>query len=731
MRPLLKTPRTWWPAWSTNAALRAVRATLVVPGLFALSLVGLHNLQLATFAAFGAFATLVLANFSGSRRDKLAAHAGLAAVGCMLLTVGTAVNSPALIAAVVTIPVVFAVLFAGLLGPNAVSGTTAALLAYVLPAASPGTVDMVPVRLAGWLLASAVGTAAVLLLSPRPPYDRLRRAAASSADALARALDTALRGATERGPWDEAVGAKQALLDAFTATPFRPTGLAAADQGLTAVVESLEWTTTTVGDALAETDTLAHAPESDRGLVDAASGILRDVALMLRGQAVEPDFARLEGQREASAAARQALAGVYGARAGHLHPAFHANAIAVAVRTTAMYALVASGRARLEAFADLRRSWYGVPLETTSATRPHPVLAGVRRLLVGHTSLRSVWFVNSVRGAVAIAAAIAVADLSNVQHGFWVVLGTLSVLRSNAAATGASAWRALLGTVIGVGVGAGLILAIGTNRAALWTALPVAVLIASYAPGTAPFAVGQAAFTVVVSVLFNLLVPVGAIVGIVRVEDVALGCLVSVVVGVLLWPRGASGVVVDDLADAFHRGGEYIAQATRWALGSRDASTDPTGLAGSAVSAGLRLDEALRGFLAEQRAKRIPREELWRLVGAAMRLRLTAHSLTQVDGQDGDDEAARAAIVERAEHVAGWYGALAERLTRRACSQAEPGAQALAGLATEARARAEAISSHPSCLWVALHLDHLESHLPDLVGPTELVVALRRRPWWR
>ena len=104
---------------------------------------------------------------------------------------------------------------------------------------------------------------------------------------------------------------------------------------------------------------------------------------------------------------------------------------------------------------------------------------------------------------------MAIADLANVQHGFWVVLGTLSVLRTNAASTGSTALRAIVGTAIGFFIGGAFILLIGDNTAALWVALPVAVLVAAYSPGTAPFAVGQAAFTVTVSVLYNILVPVG------------------------------------------------------------------------------------------------------------------------------------------------------------------------------------------------------------------------------
>src|SRR5262245_51562585 len=98
--------------WSKPAALRAVRATLVIPTLFALTDLVIGNLQMATFAAFGSFATLVLASFGGRRRNKLVAHLSLGAAGSLLLAIGTAVNSSTALAALVTVPVVFCVLFA-------------------------------------------------------------------------------------------------------------------------------------------------------------------------------------------------------------------------------------------------------------------------------------------------------------------------------------------------------------------------------------------------------------------------------------------------------------------------------------------------------------------------------------------------------------------------------------------------------------------------------------------
>src|SRR6516162_3834967 len=183
-----------WPSWSRPAAMRTLRAVLVIPPLFALTFEGLGNLQMALFAAFGGFATLILASFGGSSRDKLIAHLGLAVTGSIGLIVGTAVAGITWLAVLVTIPVAFGIFFAGVAGPNAASGVTAALLPYVLPVATPGTVSMIPDRLAGWWLASVVSTAVVLLIPAPAPGDRLRAAAAGSAHALAAHLEASVRG---------------------------------------------------------------------------------------------------------------------------------------------------------------------------------------------------------------------------------------------------------------------------------------------------------------------------------------------------------------------------------------------------------------------------------------------------------------------------------------------------------------------------------------------------------
>jgi len=784
----------WWkPVWSVPAATRAVRATVVVPSLFAISDKVIGNPQVALFATFGGFATLVIASFNGTRRDKLVAHLGLAVAGSLALIIGTLVSGTTWLAAVVTVPVTFAIFFAGIGGPNAASGSTAAMFAYVLPVASAGDAGMIPSRLAGWWLASAAGTIAVLLLSPRPPGSQLRAAAAALAGELASRVRAAAAGEVTK---PEAMrAAKERLRAAFTAAPYRPTGLATADQALSSLVQLLEWGAAQASDSFDGHIDLTRACPQDRDLLRRSAGLFDDVSALLSGRPAEPDIAGTEAARARSAERLSELSGRPGEPDARLAAAqaVHAQGISAVAESAIADALIVSHRASEATIEAERRYWYGTAAAPVTAGLAEPQstaasprvagLAGAATLVRRHASIRSVWFLNSLRGALALAAAVAVADLSGVQHGFWVVLGTLSVLRTSAAATGATAWRALAGTAVGFAVGAALLVGIGTGQAALWVALPLAIAIAAYAPGTTPFLVGQAAFTVTIVVLFNLLVPAGWRVGLLRVEDVAIGCAVSLAVGVLFWPRGVASVVGDDLADAFRAGAAYLTQAVDWALSEL---LVPPAAAVTAVSAGIRLDDAVRGLLTEQGSKKLGKEDLWALVNASTRLRLTARSLAglrpatpepgaaPVPGAacvplEGSAEYAGApactSLRSVAAGLAGFYATVADTMRVPGHGSLAPvpvppltgGAMPRRGREGDPPAEYEPSSSsrslrsdldgdvrsdegsiapahqlpHPHLLWVQEHLHHLSVSAQTVSDPALRLAEVRQRPWWR
>jgi uncharacterized membrane protein YccC len=167
-----------------------------------------------------------------------------------------------------------------------------------------------------------------------------------------------------------------------------------------------------------------------------------------------------------------------------------------------------------------------------------------------------------LRSGVALAAAVLLARSLGVDHAFWVALGTLSVLRSNALATGQSAIAASLGTGIGFGVSSAVLAVIGLHEGGLWVVLVLTVFLAGYLPQAGGFVAGQAAFTVFVVALFNLVDPQGWHTGLVRLEDVMLGASVSAVVALLFWPRRIEPLVARLTAAASDESGRLLAGTT-------------------------------------------------------------------------------------------------------------------------------------------------------------------------
>ena len=619
--------------WSVPAALRALRAAIVVPALLALTFKGFSAPQVTTYATFGGFAHLVMTSFTGDRRRRLIDHLGLGIAGTVLITLGTLVNGSALAAGLVTLVVSFVVFEAGALAPNVAAAGLPAMLVYVLPAASPGAVGTIPARLGGWWLVTGVATAIIVAMTPRKPERQLRTAAAETADAMAREAQAIASASATGELQDETRGLQGRLIKLMRASPVRPTALSAADYALGGVVEGLGWVGTLLSEAAAAGDQGPSQP-ADRALVTTAAQILTSVAQRLRGERATIDVGRLESERRQRAPA--ALAGNSGPTGqpdpqksdrALAHSLFHATSLALAVRNVAVEAMVATRQASVAEVAQMRREWAAAPAQALPAADGKRPVATAVRVWTARANLRSVWAVNSARSALAVAAAVTVATLTDVQHGFWVVLGTLVVLRTTAVATGSTALRALLGTTLGVLVGGAIVLGVGTNTDVLWALMPVVLLVAAYTPGVSPFAAGQAAFSIFLVILYNLLVPVGWKVGEIRLEDVAIGVGISLVTGVLLWPRGVASVVAEDFNDAVVAGARYFMEGAAWALGTR-AEAPATGR--PAVEAGLRLEDAMRSYLAEPGSKPVEADELWYLVGTVKRLRLMATSLVDI-----------------------------------------------------------------------------------------------------
>jgi hypothetical protein len=723
----------------------ALRAAIVVPVAFALALVVFDQPQMALFASFGSMALLVFVDFGGSWRARLRAYLGLVGAGACLIALGTVCSRSVWLATAAMAFVAFAILFAGVLNGYIAAAHSAAMLTFVLPVMVPADTGVLPMRLAGWGLAGALSISATLLLWPQRPRGALRADAARAARALA-ALVQAQTAADPADPADQVAIARTgedareataAVRRRFLGLQHRPSGTASRVAALARLTEDLGWLRGLTGRGLVSAS--VDSPlRSERIEVEAA------VPIALRAIAVRLDLGE-EGRASAAMNAREALERVRRAHEALGHALVEHAARWQAQRDEALATRELDEAYRLRQLtAATLRTGRDALLACGDPVADDPL--GTRRARIGatgrlartHTSMRSVWLRNSIRGAAGLALAVLIGQLSDLQHAFWIVLGTMSVLRSSALATGSTILQALLGTLGGIVAGGVLVELAGNDRVVLWTVLPFAVLLAGYAPRAISFAAGQGAFSLVVLVLFNLLAPAGWRVGIVRVEDVAIGAGVSLLAGALIWPRGATAVLREAVGATYVRAAGYL-DATIDAL----LSPDGDGVLGGdnvhvslepaereATDAAQLLQETVRDYLTERSSARGSLDDATVLIAGASRARRVAGllqnaqafaRLAPVDGSLPQLALARAAFERQQRELCDWYAELGVSISR---ASPAPDPQAVdaqdpekppAAVVLERGDAQEGIPQGLAIAWAHRQLAALAEHEPALV----------------
>jgi len=681
-----------------------VRAAIVVPVAL---LIGraVGDRQTALFAVFGAFAFLVFVDFGGPPAARLAAYLTLAALGAVLIPIGTLCSTEPVPAAAVMAVVAFIILFAGVINGYLAAASSAALLTYILPVMVPARAAAIPDRLLGFALAAGTAIPAAMLLFPKRPRDRLALAIANGCDAVAQAV-------ADPGPDTQAAAASaiESMYRQFSSTPFRPTGTTGATGALAVLVDELDWLRGLVAFSLRSQP--ARSTEGERALLDLSVGTLRRCSELLRGRRV-PGGDERPLVRGRAAVIDEALQMVRDPAIRDdddrlwdvITSVWNARVISYAVVDIARHAAIA-GSHRIE--GETGPGWLAF------IRRQSVALSASGRVILAHADVRSVWFRNSLRGALGLSVAVLLGQLVGLQHAFWVVLGSLSVLRSSALSTGTTIVRAVIGTTVGIVIGGALLLAIGTNTALLWTILPIACLLAAYAPRAISFAAGQAGFTVAVFVIFDLIAPTGWSVGLVRLEDVLIGFGISLFVGLLFWPRGAGAVLRRSIGASLSTAARYArAAASGVFVGGAEAST--AGWEGEAAAAQNRLDCAFRQRLAERPSDDPNLTELSILVTSTTRVIRTAgaaHRLAEMVG-DAPRPHAAAQLQADADAISDWYIAFAKAFSAGATA---PAPQTLDPLERPAMLEAVRRPSTDSrtgaiaalaCAWMGLHVDHL------------------------
>jgi uncharacterized membrane protein YccC len=570
------------PAWLLRrdpglvAVRRAARVTLVACGGFYLCRYGFGNAEMAPYALFGAVALGALSQIPGSPAQRARTLVAALPVAWLLVTLGTllSVHTAAAVAGMFVLG--FVVSFVGVGGPRLVGMATGMQLLYILPCFPPYEPGSLGWRLAGVTLAVLLLAVTELVLWPDPtpvPYPaRLGDAVAGLAGCLLAVADGWSGSPYGRSRLTAlltvAVDAAEALRPSRLPPTQRPASAGRRDRALTSAAGTTRL-------LLGRTVDLYYADEQGAVELPGAAALLRQAASCaeaaadwLRGRGEVPDTDRVAAALTQFRAARAATS-PDGATPEQLR--LGALALSLGEWTKSMVAAI-----RVAADAPLGAD------PTPPSAQPGPFWYAYRSTpwlwwhrMREHLTPRSVYFQGALRLAAALAVARLLAGVFDLSHGFWVLLTILTVLRTSAQETRAVLRPALVGTVVGSVLAAGL-LVVGIPAPVYAVVLPLVMLIGLAAGPLLGLGWAQALFTLVIALVFAQVSPVDWRLAEARVVDVVLGAVVGVFIGLLAWPRGGSGelhrATGTFLAEAAHVVRETVAVL---ALGAHPADALP------------------------------------------------------------------------------------------------------------------------------------------------------------
>ncbi|WP_327071066.1 FUSC family protein [Kitasatospora sp. NBC_01302] len=529
---------------------------------------GFDRPVMGLYAMFGALPLALFSHLPGSARDRTGPQLAALPAGLVLVTAGTLLAVSTWAAALGLFVVSFVVCFLGVGGPRPAGLAPALQLYYVLPCFPPYEPHTLGQRLAGLTIGIllTVLTDRLLWAGPRSaPYRVLLAEAVAALADYCEATVELLSG--DASPAGHQVRA-QAVDRTFTATGMsavpqgeRPTSVSVRDHGLLQTRAAARHIRYQLDD-LAE-DALELNPAAAHLLGRTAAG-LRRAAQGLRAGVPEPADEDLH----------TALKAFHAERVGSLTGATPVRLRQDAVtRVAAESALVADEAARiaLGTAPGVRRHRPDGPFGY--AVLPWYTLWW-RRLRL-HLTPHSVLLQNALRTALALGGARLIVGLLDVPHGFWVLLATLSLMRTSAADTRAALVPALIGTAAGAVLATLLLLAVGQNTAFYAAATPV-VLLVGFTVGTVlgPAWI-QGAMTLLLVLLFTQILPPDVHLPAIRFLAVLGGGGIGALAGLLAWPRGARGQLRYTISDFTVQGARTARAVTARLCAGGGADGDP------------------------------------------------------------------------------------------------------------------------------------------------------------
>lgn len=539
---------------------RGIRVAIVLPVVLLVLDKVLHLGPASLLGVFAVTGLLIMGDFGGPPLQRAVTFLAVSLGGCLMLVLGALAGLHEVTAVLGSAIAGFVLLLAGVYRGQFGKAGIPLLLPFLSEAANPLALETVRVSLVAWAVGCLIATAGALVILPGYVRDEQHPHFAATCRAFADAVPALWPRVTSDADaaYAKFAAAAAALDEHWTGDRNRPSGILVRDRAFISILDYLHQLqalcVTRIQTGPGQHPTNAELPRAvaatARSVADSMASGRPQVALFglidVRGQQwdhMTDEFAAAVETKDPEQAREVA---------SHNFLLRIVSLLTVGLGVQGEIAL--GGRPRtqlLKAGAVPMPEWRSTPI----------------RLLTQQLKPSSPWFRNAARGALALAIAIAIARMPFITHGFWIVMGAIGALRFDAMGTGRTIRAVLVGQVVGFAASFALAFALRPYPVVLALLIPVAGFAGGFAPPKRLW-MPQAAFTVLVVLCMTLITPDERGVPVTRFEDILIGLAVSLVVSLLLWPRGVQEHVAGRIRGAAQAAQKLLVVANRRLLGA-------------------------------------------------------------------------------------------------------------------------------------------------------------------
>lgn len=554
---------------ATKRPLRkGLRAALVVTVVALLTTLVIDLGSNGFYATLATVLLLMLADFGGPPKSRFLANIVTGIAGMVAITIGALAAQNAVATVLVTAVVSFGLAYAVVLRGYVGTAFAAVLLPYVVAITTNLPMSEVPIALLAFGGGALISAIAAVTLLPVYQTSQIRQAAGKSLQAAAALLanypplDQTSTKEQQNARLDELIAANQELESVYSGQLDRPGSATARDRGLVQLIDglsrlriSLRWPTVKASDP----------KPADVALVKASQESLAACGNALLGTGPVPSAddildARMKHIQQMPLGADKLLS------------EHRCNDLKQSVHSSFYYRMTAFLTAMIvrhtqEAMGQSTKIPQHDPSHYPNASTIAHMDAATSplKILQSHLTLTSPWFRRALQTSVGVTLAVAVVEFFHLEHGFWVVLGITAALKLSASESRKTALGAIVGTVAGFAIVAIMLLLIGGDTLPLMILLPFIVFLATWGPaGPLAFPMKQAGFTVLFIMLNSLANGLSLRLGTIRLQDVAIGLVICLIVSTLMWPRGVAAEVRAVITESVRATVEYFVESYRY-----------------------------------------------------------------------------------------------------------------------------------------------------------------------